>query len=159
LGTVFLFLDFDGVLHPVGTPALAEDFTLLDNPELFCFLSILEEILAPYSNVRIIVSSDWRRLFDDETLIRLLGGLGPRFEGIVECYNQVRATEISHEAQRRSLSYWIALDDHPSVVQAAILDKRFVPTNAKLGISDPVTQSVLQAVLTRITKDLCSPIE
>jgi hypothetical protein len=34
--------------------------------------------------IRIIVSSDWRRLFDDATLIRLLAPLATRFVGVVE---------------------------------------------------------------------------
>lgn len=149
-----LFLDFDGVLHPVGTPALSEDFMLIDNPELFCYLPILERLLEPHANVRIIVSSDWRRLFDDETLIRLLGGLGPRFEGVVECFGGMRAEEIRDEAQRRGLSRWIALDDHKSVVEAAATDIRFVPTSPAYGISEPATLAALKIALARLTAEL-----
>jgi hypothetical protein len=79
-----LFLDFDGVLHPVGERAFDENFRLIANPGLFVWRPILEQILVPFPSVRIVVSSDWRRLFDDENLIRLLGPLGNRFAGVVE---------------------------------------------------------------------------
>jgi hypothetical protein len=80
----FLFLDFDGVLHPVGERALDDDFCLIENPGLFIWRPIQEALLAQYPAVRIIISSDWRRLFDDATLIRLLGPLSNRFAGVVE---------------------------------------------------------------------------
>jgi hypothetical protein len=51
-------LDFDGVLHPVGVPAVDEDFRLIENPGLFVWLPILERLLAPHPTVWIIVSSD-----------------------------------------------------------------------------------------------------
>jgi hypothetical protein len=45
-----VFLDFDGVLHPVGVPAVDEDFRLIENPGLFVWLPILERFAcaAPY---------------------------------------------------------------------------------------------------------------
>jgi hypothetical protein len=138
-------------LHPVGTPALSEDFKLLNNPELFSFLPVLEMVLAPYDDVRVIVSSDWRRLFDDAALVRLLGNVGERFFGVVEHYNIVRAVEIQAEADRRKLARWNAVDDHPSVVHAARNDWRFVPTQPSLGLSDVVAQARLRVALDRVT--------
>ncbi len=42
----------------------------------------------PYSEVQIVVSSDWRRLFGDQALVALLGpSLGQRFIGVVNRYN------------------------------------------------------------------------
>ena len=63
-----VFLDFDGVLHPVGVPAIDKEFRLIENQDLFVWRPILERLLAPHPMVGIIVSSDWRRLFDDATL-------------------------------------------------------------------------------------------
>lgn len=134
-----LFLDFDGVLHPQGCVALDEDFRLLQNPELFCWRGILADVLRPSPATRIIVSSDWRRLFDDENLIRLLGpALGHRFAGVVETFSSNRADEVLTEAARRGLSNWIAVDDHPSVAEARRNgDKRFVVCNPDTGLSNP----------------------
>ncbi|MEX3639600.1 HAD domain-containing protein [Paraburkholderia sp. BR14320] len=142
-----LFLDFDGVLHPLGEPALDEDFHLLDNPGLFVWLPILEQILAPYPSVRIVVSSDWRRLFDDASLVRLLGPLGKRFAGVVEVHAPSRATEILDEALRRKTENWLALDDHPSVALAGSSDGRFVACPPSRGIASLAVQRALRRKL------------
>lgn len=140
-----IFLDFDGCLHPQGTPALDEDFRPIDNPALFQWLPILERILAPFPDVKIIISSDWRALMDDPTLIRLLGSLGPRFDGVVEIRRSPRAEELLLEATRRGLEHWIALDDHTSVRESD--DPRFVRCDPLMGISDPNVQAELEAKL------------
>jgi len=128
-----VFLDFDGVLHPVGVSAVDEEFRLIDNPGLFVWRPILERLLAPYPTVGIIVSSDWRRLFDDATLIGLLGPLAARFVGVVECYGSSRSEEILAEVKRRGLKRWLALDDHPSVNAAQARDPRFVACEPTTG--------------------------
>jgi hypothetical protein len=67
--------DFDGVLRSVGEPVLDEDFRPIENLGFLIGRPILEEKLVQYPAVRIIVSSDWRRPFDDALLVRLLGPL------------------------------------------------------------------------------------
>jgi len=148
-----VFLDFDGVLHPVGVPALDEDFRLIENPDLFVWRPILGRLLAPYPMIGIIVSSDWRRLFDDATLVRLLGPLGTRFVGVVECYGSSRSEEILNEVRRRGLKEWVALDDHPSVIAAQATDPRFVACEATTGISSVDVQRTLSAKLTGLSLD------
>ena len=151
-----LFLDFDGVLHPVGEQALDENFRLIANPGLFVWRPILEQILVPFPSVRIVVSSDWRRLFDDENLVRLLGPLGSRFAGVVETYGSSRAAEIRTEAGRRMTSNWLAIDDHPSVVEARKSDGRFLACSPDTGLSDVEVQHDLRrklAIQQRETSD------
>lgn len=154
--TPVLFVDFDGVLHPFGEPAFDEDFRLVHNPRLFCWRSILENILLPHQSVRIIVSSDWRRLFDDENLVRLLGPhLGPRFIGVVESYRTARSEEIYAEALRRELQFWLALDDHPTVVMARrVGDKRFIACASDTGLSNSRVQHELAQKLAKMERDL-----
>jgi len=143
VSNVVLFLDFDGVLHPDGEAALDENFRLLPNPNLFCWKGLLHELLKPHPEVQIIVSSDWRRLFDDESLVRLLGPLGNRFVGVVETLGSPRSQEILGEAARRSIERWVALDDHVSVHEAAREDCRFIACDPRLGVSNPETQKRL----------------
>ncbi len=145
-----VFLDFDGVLHPVGVPALDEDFRLIENPTLFVWRPILEWLLAPFPMVGIIVSSDWRRLFDDATLIRLLGPLAARFVGVVECYGASRSEEILAEVKRRGLKEWVALDDHSSVIAAQARDGRFIACDAATGMSAVDVQRTLSLWLARL---------
>ena len=150
---VVLFLDFDGVLHAVGEPALDEDWRLIDNPNLFCWRHFLEDALALHPTVRIVVSSDWRRLLDDENLARLLGPtLGPRLLGAVETANTSRAQEILVEATRRGVSRWLALDDHPSVAVARRAgDPRFIVCNPDTGLSSARVRKELKWKLADLT--------
>lgn len=148
-----VFLDFDGVLHPVGVPAVNEDFCLIENPDLFVWRPILERLLAPYPMVGIIVSSDWRRLFDDATLIRLLGPLAARFVGVVECYGSSRAEELLAEVERMELKRWVALDDHPSVHAAQERDPRFIACDPATGVSSIEVQRALSKRLVRLHAD------
>ncbi|AMV44276.1 HAD domain-containing protein [Paraburkholderia caribensis] len=142
-----VFLDFDGVLHPVGVPAVDEEFRLIENPDLFVWRPILGRLLAPYPMIEIIVSSDWRRLFDDATLIRLLGPLATRFVGVVECYGSSRSDEILGDVKRRGLRRWVALDDHPSVVAAQAGEPRFIACEPATGVSSVEVQRTLGARL------------
>ena len=103
-----------------------------------------------HPGVRIIVSSDWQRLFDDDKLTRLLGPtLGPRFMGVVESRGASRADEIYAEVSRRGLTTWLAIDDHPTVAAASKHDKRFVVCAADTGLSDPEVQRELREKLER----------
>ena len=139
-----LFLDFDGVLHPVGEHALDENFCLVENPRLFIWRPILEQILTPFPMVKIVISSDWRRLFDDASLIRLLGPLVGRFAGVVETYGPSRAAEIVAEAKRRATANWLALDDHPSVAAACASDTRFIACAPDTGLASITVQQALR---------------
>lgn len=146
---VHIFVDFDGCLHPLGLEAIDEHGQLLPNPQLFCWLPILERVLAPYPDVKIIVSSDWRRLCADEKLIELLGNLGARFVGVVEARGIDRAAEIQADARNRGLSRWIAVDDHASVHVAAATEPRFIPCDPSRGLSDESVLGALTAHLAR----------
>ena len=148
-----VFLDFDGVPHPGGVPALDEDFRLVESPGLFVWRPILERLLAPHPMVGIIVSSDWRRLFDDATLIRLLDPLATRFVGVVECYRSSRSEEILAEVARRGLKGWLALDDHPSVIAAQARDPRFIACAPSTGISSVDVQRILRWRLASLPVD------
>jgi hypothetical protein len=145
---VVLFLDFDGVLHSSDDAVLDESSRLVPSPKLFRWTPLLEEALSPYPEVRIVVSSDWRRLFDDDALVKLLGvRLGERFIGVVQCFGGSRRDEILEEARRRELVCWLAIDDHPTVVKARKRDKRFIACAPEIGLSSPLVQRELQRKL------------
>ncbi|MGA5726226.1 MULTISPECIES: HAD domain-containing protein [Ralstonia] len=145
-----LFTDFDGVLHAADEPALDSAGRLIANPNLFGWRPILVDILAPHPEVQIIVSSDWRRLLDDDDLRRVLGPLGARFVGVVETWGASRADEILTEVRRRRLTRWLAIDDHPSVVAAGRCDARFIACASKTGLSAPAVQATLRSRLATI---------
>ncbi len=109
---VFLFLDFDGVLHPSvrGEP-------------VFCRLPLLWKILRANQNVQVVFSTSWRRDYPLEMLIEFVTygggeGLANRIIGCTPSLesagrNGRRELEIQNwlDANKRSHSKWIAVDD------------------------------------------------
>lgn len=103
----YLFLDFDGVLHPglSGT---------------FCYLDRLETVLRELPHVRIVLSTSWRLESDFETELRPL--FSPELRArIVGCTpdlpGQLRETEIEAWRARHAIGHhrWAALDDDASL--------------------------------------------
>ncbi len=136
IGRRTVFLDFDGVLHPVDTPALDDGFRLLDSPALFRWRPQLEMLLVAHPDVCIVVSSDWAALFDDAALVHLLGPLGVRFAGIVDRIRGAsRADNIRRHVAKHALvaEAWIAIDDDSSVRHAG---RSFIWCPPSLGLSD-----------------------
>ena len=147
-----IFLDFDGVLHHADEDIPDSVEALRANPRLFQWLRHLADALAPHPEVRIIVSSNWRRWFDDAGLRQLLGHLGPRFDGVVATLGHSRAEEIWMEVHRRRLECWLAIDDHESVHVAARRDKRFIACPPDEGLSASSVQATLREGLASLTK-------
>jgi hypothetical protein len=61
---IYLFLDFDGVLHPLFPRA---DFTDAENQH-FAFVPRLEQLLRAHPHVLVVISSTWRVRRDLDTL-------------------------------------------------------------------------------------------
>lgn len=132
-----LFLDFDGVLHPQGTPTLDESGRrLVQSVELFRWLPELTRILAPAPQIAIVVTSDWSLFCDDQRLRLLLGDLGARYIGATErLAGKSRAERIWDHVDRHSIQSWLAVDDDQSVRNAAEFEPRFVSCDPASGIS------------------------
>ena len=145
-----IFLDFDGVLHHANEDLPDSVEALRANPRLFQWLPHLADALEPHPDVQIVVSSNWRRWFDDASLRALLGGLGSRLNGVVATMGHSRAEEIWMEVHKRRLEHWLAIDDHDSVHAAAGREKRFVACNPELGLSSPAIQIELREKLIAI---------
>jgi hypothetical protein len=145
-----LFTDFDGVFHPADAATFDAAGQLVTDARLFAWLPVLVDILAPYPEVRIVVSSDWRRLLDDAGLKRVLGPLAPRFAGVVQTWGASRADEILAEVRRRQLTRWLALDDHPTVVAASRHNARFIACEPDTGLSALPVQTRLRATLANL---------
>lgn len=149
--TPVLYLDFDGVVHAYGEAAFSADFSLLPNPRVFAWLPHLTTLLEPHPDVRIIVSSDWARLFGDEALVRLLGPLGQRFVGVVGVRMGRRRDDIENDVALRRLTKWVAIDDDVSIKRPR--NERFIWCDPALGLSDSRVQTELSVAL----GNLCRP--
>lgn len=115
-----LFLDVDGVLHPVGA-----DYSF--SSKFFSHLPLLEELLREFESVDVVISSDWRRAesieqlqryFSDDIRHRIIGAT-PQIDPNVAVHNR-RQLEIQAwlNGSGRSDAEWVALDDWPQNFEA-----------------------------------------
>jgi len=127
-----IFLDFDGVLHSVRS-----------NARLFEHVARLAEMLAPYPEVRVVVSSSWRHAHEEDALQGFLRPLAERLLGVTpKLAGALRQDEIKAWLQDNTERYaafdpagaevgdWIAIDDMPRL---------FKPGCPWLLATDPLT--------------------
>lgn len=125
-----LFLDIDGVLHPVGV-----DYSF--SSRFFSHLPRLEELLREFDSVDVVISSDWRlaesieqlqRYFSADIRHRIVGAM-PQIDPDVRGHHR-RQLEIQAwlDGNGRSNAEWVALDDWPSSFEAGF---------ARLVLTDP----------------------
>lgn len=111
-----LFLDFDGVLHPLGLQLEAGRYVNgkpVAKPvavEFFCWLGLLGELLKGHEDVRLVVHSSWRESHTEEALVAYFADLKHLVLGAT------RADLPKYE----SVLAWVA--EHPEVRGYRILD-------------------------------------
>lgn len=126
-----VFLDFDGVLHPLveaGSPVIH-----------FIWLPLLLDILEGHEDVHIVVQSTWQYIHTDHELREFLGprffaatGKGPRQESI----------ERYLHANHHLITSHIILDDAQD--EFSPIPWNFVVCDSALGVSEPAVQAKLK---------------
>jgi hypothetical protein len=143
-----LYLDYDGVLHHENVMRHPRRGIYLDAPEeftLFQHMPSLEALLAPYPEVRIVLSTSWVRVLGySRTLKRLTPGLQARVIGATYHSRMhsgafamlPRGVQVLDDVERRRPADWIALDDDDVGWPTEHRD-RLVLTDERLGLSAP----------------------
>ncbi|MFM0591383.1 HAD domain-containing protein [Paraburkholderia dilworthii] len=120
--TPTLFVDFDGTLH-VGNAYIGEDeeITLDTARPLLEFAPLLVELLAPYPDVEIVLTTSWVRRLPEARVIdylppelrqRVVGttrGIIPRLSYVLD--GTERTHVITSYAYGKRLKHWLAIDD------------------------------------------------
>jgi len=120
--TPTLFLDFDGTLH-VGNAYIGEtdEITLDTGRQLLEFAPLLVELLAPYPDVQIVLSTSWARRLPVERVIAYLppelrsrvvdttSSIKPRRSYVLD--GTERTDVIRSYAYSKRLKNWLAIDD------------------------------------------------
>lgn len=125
LGLPILYLDFDGVLHPEHCYWHPRKGPYLKAPghSLFEHLALLERLLEPHPEVRIVLSTTWVQTYQfSESTHKLGPSLRPRVIGATyhigmdrEGFRDMpRGLQVLSDVGRRQPSAWIALDDDPT---------------------------------------------
>ncbi|WP_256229758.1 HAD domain-containing protein [Variovorax sp. YR750] len=153
-----LFLDVDGVLHPVGT-----DYSF--GSRFFSHLPLLEELLREFPSVDVVISSDWRlaesveqlqRYFSEDIQHRIIGAtpqLDP--DAIVDCRRQLEI-QAWLEGNGRGDAEWVALDDWPLSFESGFA--RLVLTEPTRAFDQDCVQE-LRAHFLRFAARRCSPLD
>ena len=128
-----VFLDFDGVLHPLDAQ--------LPEGRRFCWLPVLESLLAGHPDVHIVVHSSWRYEYNDSELHTLLGPLGQRFAGSVPRGPREQAIELVLQANRRVRHHLVLDDDQREFTGTAV---NLLLVNSQRGISNETTQTAIR---------------
>lgn len=153
-----LYLDYNGVLHDSQVMRNRKRGLYLAKPEkiFFEWMPILDELLAPYEDLKIVLSTSWVRAVDFNTAkYELSAGLRDRVIGSTfhhpgllqsDFDTMSRGQQIMEDVKRRQPTAWFALDDDTFGWPAAQRD-RLIATDGAVGVSDPAVQEAIRAML------------
>lgn len=151
-----LYLDFDGILHPADVRVTPEEplhprvyvrGKPTDEP-LFRYVSLLELLLYPYPELRIVLATSWVRAFGYENALkRLTPPLQERVIGAATFPAPTRFGTISVDVEERGLTNWLSLDDDHVGWPEERLHQLVAPTNPYLALVEPGVAATLATML------------
>lgn len=158
LNQLVLYLDFDGVLHhenAIWHPRRGVYLSAPPGYSLFQHVGLLDEILAPYPEVQIVLSTSWVRAYGcAKAAKRLPLSLQSRVIGatfhsqMIDQYfvDAPRGMQVWSDVLRRQPRDWLAIDDDYLHWPKWCLDK-YVQTDEYEGISAPKVEAELRMKL------------
>jgi hypothetical protein len=158
-GELVLYLDFDGVLHPQNVYTRPGSGPYIESPQghaLFEHANLLEKVLLPYPDVKIVLSTSWVRVYKSvrraarrltpELRAKVVGATYHSQMDVNEFTATPRGVQVWADVLRRKPRDWIALDDDYIDWPAQCVDK-LVRTHPVLGVSTPAVLAELRAKL------------
>ncbi len=128
---MLLFLDFDGVLHPVLGPREMH----------VCRLSVLESVLRQAPQVRIVISSTWRLFFGMSELRAVVSAdIAARIVGATPPPDdEPRHAEIMRYLKQHAThaTEWVAVDGYRTLLESNVtnsLTHYFDPTSGLFSV-------------------------
>ena len=151
-----LYLDYDGVLHHEnvlwhpkrGAYAGAPFFPLFEHAAL------LEQLLAPYPRLNIVLSTSWVRTYGvygsakrlpEALRRRVIGATYHSQMSEMEFLAKPRGEQVLEDVLRRGPAKWLALDDNNEGWPAE--RAHVFITDERLGIGAPGAADAIQALL------------
>jgi hypothetical protein len=157
-----LYLDFDGVLHPADVRVTASEPQRPrvyqggrpTNHPLFEHAALLEHVLAPFADVKIILATSWVRVLGYEYTVQQLKAelrerlLGTIWQGeLLEYPPRARYDAIQTDATSRGLTQWLALDDDVDGWPEDARYRLIAPNNSWYGLAQPGVADELSEAL------------
>jgi hypothetical protein len=155
------YLDYDAVLHDGNVLRNRIKGMHIKTPgrTFFEWMPLLEELLAPYPDLNIVLSTTWvRELGFNEAKHELSPSLKDRVIGATFLHPNIvkaefdtlsRGMQILNDVQRRKPSHWFALDDD-AFGWPARYKENLIQTDAQAGLSDPAVQQRVRQTLASI---------
>jgi hypothetical protein len=154
------YLDFDGVLHDEEVYFHPKRGIYMKTPDrvLFEWLPILDELMAPHPDVRIVLSTSWVHAKSfNYAKYRLTPALQEKVIGSTfhrremrreEFVHLPRGKQIANDVFRRGPKSWFAIDDdHENWPEWC--RNNLICTDGGKGISDPEIQRAIGIMLER----------
>lgn len=122
-GERLIYVDFDGVLHHEAVYWSATRGVHLNAPKkysLFQHVGLLEEMLGPYPDVSIVLSTSWVVQYGFERAAknlplslrnRVIGATFQREMNVAEFLGTSRGMQVWGDVLRRQPRAWLAIDD------------------------------------------------
>lgn len=154
------YLDFDGVLHDEEVYWQPKRGIYMKTPGrvLFEWLPILDELLAPHPDVKIVLSTSWvrarsfyfaRKQLTPRLQERVIGATFHSQAYLGEFIRLPRGVQITDDVSRRGPKSWFAIDDDytgwPDWCR-----HNLIQTDGARGVSDPKIQHAIQVMLERM---------
>lgn len=151
-----VYLDFDGVLHPELVYMHPDKGPFLDpsimGHKLFEHSQLLVDLLRPYPDVRVVLSTSWvvvrgfgraRKHLPPELRTRVIGATFHSSMNPFEWGQMPRGYQILSDARRRLPSQWVAVDDDVENWPAAHKE-RLIKSHGMNGLSHPGVADALR---------------
>ncbi|QSI76663.1 HAD domain-containing protein [Niveibacterium microcysteis] len=138
---MILFLDFDGVLHP------------LNKAEKFTRAHLLDTFLAEQCDVEIVLSTSWRQIFPLAVLrSKLTATIAERVIGATPIFPRAalepapaavreRECRMWLDTNGRTDAAWIALDDEPTLFATR---ERVIVCDSRVGLTPESIEALQQ---------------
>jgi hypothetical protein len=137
-----IYLDIDGVFHPNDC----------DESELFCWLPLFIDLVAPFPDVALVIHSSWRYEYDPEELLKRLPlSLRSRLFGITE--GMGRYPSIIEHVKAHQISSFIVIDDLCNMFPSQWHDRELVMCDGRTGLSAPKVRQQIAVFLEDLTND------
>jgi hypothetical protein len=153
-----IYLDFDGVLHDGEVYWHVKRGIYMKTPgrRLFEWMAILEELLAPYPDVKIVLSTSWvrarnfnfaRSKLSPALQARVIGATFHKREMRKDLFDLLsRGAQIVQDVGRRQPQKWFSIDDDVLDWPRGYL-RHLVATDSSAGLSDPRVQAAIRRQL------------
>lgn len=155
------YLDYEAVLHDGNVLRNRIKGMTMKTPgrSFFEWMPILDDLLAPYPDLKIVLSTTWvRELGFNEAKHELSASLRNRVIGSTFLHPKIvkaefdtmsRGMQIWADVERRKPTHWFALDDD-AFGWPVWCKEHLIQTSDQLGLSDPTVQERVRQKLAEI---------